>query len=154
MPPCTRNHRCDRQHPGNRSARECVWGGNKCCTLVNKFCQQRIVARDLDTPWDITFADFELVTRSNICEYGSGVEVEGVYVGVDAADPKLGHVRGNLVACCGWHNLLKGGYLSREAMHTLITMHPEYRLCKNSEQNKRRMNSRIKREKNRNALAA
>jgi len=78
-------------------------------------------------PFDLSFSDFQKII-SQTCVYGDGT-ASTVSTAIDRKEPRKGYVRGNCVASCPRHNLIKGNVFSFASMLRIIREFPEARAC-------------------------
>jgi hypothetical protein len=78
-------------------------------------------------PFDLSFIDFQKII-SQACVYGDGIASKAP-IAIDRKEPGKGYVRGNCVASCPRHNLIKGNVFSFASMLRIVREFPEAGPC-------------------------
>jgi hypothetical protein len=86
------------------------WGRKNSKGPRGRYGSYKKNAQNRSLLFEISFEEFMEFWKKN-CEYcGSKIDT----VGIDRVDNKIGYVKGNLKACCGWCNKMKMDHGERE----------------------------------------
>jgi hypothetical protein len=92
-----------------------------------RYATLRATSRRKGLPFDLPFGDFQKII-SQTCVYGDSTASKAP-TAIDRKEPGKGYVRGNCVASCPRHNLIKGNVFSFASMLRIVHEFAEARAC-------------------------